>query len=317
MRIKNFIIPLFTALLFSAFIYMEHFGIGNSILETIFGLLSIYLILTLEKRALFVTGFFIGVLWFFWVSFSMQYYGFIYLTPIVIIFFGLAYALFFYLIGYFQNIWLRGLFLILINVIEPFRFDWFKPQIIFINTPIGTELWQFGLAVIGMIITVEMIKRRYYPLFIPILVLLISAFNFEKENLDKTLPFEIKIVETKVKQNEKWLKENEKKIVKMNIDHIQLAIKENYKLVVLPESTFPLFINSRPDIIKTLLKLSQEISIITGGLYSENENYYNASYLFQNGNIRLLKKLFLSLLENIFHFQNLYQIGLMRYFLMV
>jgi len=293
MKKTDVFIGLFTATLFSAYIYLDYLDISNSILETIFGLLSIYLILTLDKKALFFTGFFIGVLWFFWIGFSMQYYGFVYLIPFVTILFGLAYALFFYLIGYSQNIWLRGFLLIGINLIEPFGFNWFKPQIIFINTDIGTELWQFGAVVIAMVLIVEMLKRKKYILIIPAISLIFLASNFHNLNYDKNLPFKIKVVETKVDQNEKWLKRNQKDIVKMNIDNIKLAIKGGYQLVILPESTFPLFINSHPDIINTLLHLSKKISILTGGLYSENGEYFNASYLFQNEDFKVAKKVVL------------------------
>jgi len=289
----NLIAPFFTAILFSAFIYMEHFGLSNQIVEMIFGLTSIYLILNLDKRSLFFTGFFIGILWFFWIGFSMRYYGLTYLIPIVILFFGLLYGFFFYLIGYYKNIWFRGVLLILVNFVEPFGFNWFKPQIIFVNTPIGTELWQFGIVVFGVIAIFEILKIKKYPLLLPALIFLSFSLNFGVENLDRNLPFEIKIVETKVKQNEKWLLKNEQKIVDMNIKQIELAIKEGYKLVILPESTFPLFINSYQNIVNTLLKLSQDISILTGGLYSENGNYYNASYLFQNGTYQVAKKVVL------------------------
>ena len=283
------LISLFTASLFSAFIYLEHFHISNHFVESIFGLGAIYLILT--QRKLFWTGFFIGMFWFFWVGFSMQYYDFIYLIPFVIFLFSFAYGSIFYLIGYYENIWIRSTLLVLVSLFEPFGFNWFKPQIIFVNTNFGTELWQFSIIVFTIALMIFAKGRRIF--LIPTIILLISAQNFKPKNLNKSLPFEIAVTETKVKQNEKWVLANQDEIIDMNLRKIELAIQNHQKLIILPESTFPLFINTRLDIVETLENLSLEIAILTGGLYLEDGNNYNASYLFQNGNYQVAKKVVL------------------------
>jgi len=271
---------------------MEEFSLQNPILEALFGLSAIYFILTLPRKELAVAGFFIGVLWFFWVGFSMRYYGFPYLIPVVILFFGVAYSLHFYLIGYWENIWIRGSLLVLVNLLEPFGFNWFKPEIIFINTYFGTSIFDFASIVLGVAIWIY--SRRESKIFLSLLSIIFILFALAQPIEKVELPhLKIRIVETKIKQEEKWKEENRADIVKMNLEKIEEAIKEGYDMVVLPESTFPLFINSHPDLVEILSKLSQKIVIWTGGLFSEDGNYYNTAYLFKDGRYKVAKKVVL------------------------
>lgn len=115
-----------------------------------------------------------------------------------------------------------------------------------------------------------------------------------KKTRENNFPnFKVEVVETKVKQSEKWLKRNEKSIVEMNLNKIKQAIENNASLVILPESTFPLFLNHRQKYLNQVKELSKKIAIVTGALYSENGNYYNASYFFQNGKYQIAKKVIL------------------------
>ena len=61
-----------TALLFSAFIYLEHFGVTVKAINTLCGLLSLGLLLYIPKRAVLIAGFFIGILWFYWIGYSFE-----------------------------------------------------------------------------------------------------------------------------------------------------------------------------------------------------------------------------------------------------
>lgn len=285
--------PILTATLFSLFIYMEEFNISSEIIDTVAGLGAIYLILTLPKRELAIAGFFIGLFWFFWVGFSMRYYGFPYLIPLVILIFSLFYAFLFYIIGFWKNIWIRGILLISANFIEPFNFNWFKPQIIFINSHFETSIISFGLIVFGVALTIFMVKkkRRFFLFPIPFLLFFSSLAEPVDEVVNPKL--KIKVVETNILQEEKWKIENQNQIVQLNINEIEKAIQDNYDMVVIPESTFPLFLNKREDILSQLLQLSNKIIIWTGGLFSENGQYYNSTYLFRNGKFEVAKKVIL------------------------
>ncbi len=69
----------------------------------------------------------------------------------------------------------------------------------------------------------------------------------------------------------------------MIADYIHDAIKKDYDMIVLPESVFPLFLNKHPTLLHSLKNLSKDIVIVAGGLLSENNQHFNASYIFQNG----------------------------------
>lgn len=91
----DFTYGILTAILFSAFIYFEHFGLTLKIINTLFGLGALALLLYSPKRAILVAGFFIGLLWFYWIGYSFEYTGVGYMTPMVTFGFGLVYTLFF------------------------------------------------------------------------------------------------------------------------------------------------------------------------------------------------------------------------------
>ena len=64
-------------------------------------------------------------------------------------------------------------------------------------------------------------------------------------------------------------------------------------LVVLPETAFTIALNRNAENLERLTDLSKEIDIITGALYVEDNQIYNASYHFSKGNIQVAKKVVL------------------------
>jgi apolipoprotein N-acyltransferase len=137
--IKNILIKGFTtALLFSAFIYFEHFDLTNIFFNTIFITFAYILIITIDKKSLFFAGFFTGILWFWWVSMSFTYYDLIYLMPFIVLLFGIVYGILFYLTAIIDKIVIRAILFYLLVFIEPFGFNWFKPDLPLINTYYNT-----------------------------------------------------------------------------------------------------------------------------------------------------------------------------------
>jgi apolipoprotein N-acyltransferase len=137
--IKNILIKGFTtALLFSAFIYFEHFDLTNIFFNTIFITFAYILIITIDKKSLFFAGFFTGILWFCWVSMSFRYYDLIYLMPFIVLLFGIVYGILFYLTAIIDKIVIRAILFYLLVFIEPFGFNWFKPDLPLINTYYNT-----------------------------------------------------------------------------------------------------------------------------------------------------------------------------------
>ncbi|MDH5464649.1 MAG: apolipoprotein N-acyltransferase, partial [Thiovulaceae bacterium] len=65
------------------------------------------------------------------------------------------------------------------------------------------------------------------------------------------------------------------------------------ELVILPESNFPLYINMFPALVQQLKMLSYRIVIVTGGLYADGDDPYNATYHFEDGKLTIAKKMVL------------------------
>jgi apolipoprotein N-acyltransferase len=63
--------------------------------------------------------------------------------------------------------------------------------------------------------------------------------------------------------------------------------------VVLPETAFTTVLNKNVMLLEKLKELSYKIDIITGGLFVENEQIYNASYHFSKGEVEIAKKVVL------------------------
>ena len=95
---KNLIIKgLITAILLSAFIYLSYFNIEYRFINTILGLLGLYYLITIPRKAMFFAGFATGILWCYWMAVSLKYYDLIYLTPLLLVAIGTIYGLIFLL----------------------------------------------------------------------------------------------------------------------------------------------------------------------------------------------------------------------------
>ncbi|WP_239056450.1 nitrilase-related carbon-nitrogen hydrolase [Helicobacter apodemus] len=77
-----------------------------------------------------------------------------------------------------------------------------------------------------------------------------------------------------------------------NLEAINLAIKESYDVIILPETAFPLVLNHQPKLLQTLQEKSHKITIVTGGIY-QNAETYNSAYIFEKGEMQVLHKVIL------------------------
>jgi len=96
-----------------------------------------------------------------------------------------------------------------------------------------------------------------------------------------------------VKQDLKWQKENFENLVNENFLKIYEAIEKKYDLVVLPETAFTLVLNRHSKIDNMLKKLSNDIDIITGALYVQDNKIFNASYHYSKEQVQIAKKVVL------------------------
>jgi len=286
--LKKTLLGLLTATLFSGFIYFEYFGLTNYLINSIFGIAAFYLLLTIPKKAVLVAGFFIGLFWFYWIGYSFKYTGVGYITPFVTFGFGIIYTLFFSPLAFTNKSYMRATFLFALSFFEPFSFNWMKFELLFTQSYFGVQKWQLALILVALVVAIEL-PKKYKALA---LAFLVGAIDFSQTKVTPP-PLKIKLVQTHILQQEKWLLKNQYSIVQQNFQAIKKAIKQHYDLVVLPESTFPLYLNTQPQLIALLKELSLKIAIVTGALYYENGKNYNVSYFFEDGKMQIAKKMVL------------------------
>lgn len=255
------------AIFLSAFIFFSIFE--NSALS-IFGLL-LFLIgawRTICANAIIWawSGFFVGIFWFYWMSFSLIYYDFAYLIPIEILGLGLIEGAIFLAIYLIFRAFNRLIniknsrileFLLLalgfysIQFVHPFGFNWLNWQLPLIDTP------------------------------------------FEKVLISKNSripPFKVEVANTNISQSQQWSKEGRALKVKENFAIIDNAINKGARLVILPETAFSYTLNLDIDMINTLLEKSQKIAILLGAEAYENGVSYNSAYFFDKGEFRRIDK---------------------------
>ncbi|MEE3744838.1 apolipoprotein N-acyltransferase [Campylobacter porcelli] len=283
--IKGFII----SILLSLFIFLDLLNlkyIAN--LGLISAILGLYLLLKNDRKIWFWSGFFIGLFWFYWISFSLIYYNFSYLILIEILGICLIYGFIFLAIGWLENIYIKAIFLLFANLIAPFGFDWLNFQLIFIDTPFIPSIYTLALVIICLIIAIKF--NGYFGVILLICSLMIS---YNKPAKYESLPFDISLISTDLSQDQIWDRNTKDKIIKSNLDIIDLAIQDGSRAVVLPESAFPLFLNKSQILLSELKQKSHQIAIIAGALGVSDNKLYNSTYIFDKGEFQRLDKLIL------------------------
>lgn len=278
----------FIAFFFSYFIYTEYFGITLKILNTLFALFSLALFLYAPKKAILFAGFFIGLLWFYWIGYSFEYQGVGYMLPMVTFGFGIIYMLFFGVLALTHKVYIRALLLFGLSFVEPFDWNWLQIELIFIESYIGILKYQLALVLLSLSLT-SYVKRsiRYLPL-----ILLLFSFNFEGIQQEES-SLKIKLINTDIKQEDKWTLSNRVPTVKMIFEEIHKAKQENYDVIIFPETIFPMYLSKDKKIFDLLLTLSKSITIVAGSILQENGQNFNITYMFNEGESHIAKKMVL------------------------
>ena len=296
----------FIALLSAGAIYLDWLGLNSYIINTALGLAMLYLLLITDKKTWVWTGFFIGILWFWWIGISFKNYEMAWAIPIPILLLGLIYMFIFYItitvtgivgrvlnVKYVQpqgavptvfDLGSKVLILMILSYIHPFGFDWFKPELIFTNSYLGIEKWQFALVLLALALSIY--KKQLLYLFIILLAYPYASHFQEKATINPLL--QLHNTHTNVK--DKW----DEKLRNNHIDDVLVAvnraISEKKQIIVFPESVMPLFLNMQPLIMQRLQSDSVNITIVIGALYWENEIPRNSTYIFQNGAYTIANK---------------------------
>lgn len=287
------------ALLSSAFIYLDYWDLSHPILTTLFGLTALYLLLQEEQKTWFFSGFFIGLFWFWWISMSFKHYNMIWAIPIGLMVIALSYGILFWLIAWISEkissliptpysllpLTLKAIGLLVLSYIHPFGFDWFKPELMFVESYLGIEKWQFSIILIS--ITLAIWKKQFLYLFLVLLAYQPTTIA------TSTIPGTIQIVTTHTSVEDKWKASLQPAQFDALFKTIDQAIDANKTLVILPESVFPVFLNRSQELINKLQEKAKQISIVTGGLYWDGKTPRNSTYIFTKDHIQVANKVVL------------------------
>lgn len=291
---------LFIALLGSAFIYLDHWGLTNRFLITLLGLASLFFLLRSDRSVWFWHGVFIGILWFWWIALSLNHYGYAWGLPFGILIIALVYGIIFWFIAYIaENIIpkllpptsyllplsVKSLGLFTLSYIHPFGFDWYKPELMFLNSYLGVEKWQLLVILFAFFLSFWRQQLGYVLL---ILLAYTPTTTATSQSFDN-----IALVTTNVTVKDKWNTSLHAKQFQQIYQTIDQAIDANKSLIILPESVFPVFVNHTQSIIDNLQARAKKISIVTGGLYWDGKTPRNSTYIFTEGKITVANKVLL------------------------
>ncbi len=309
----------FIALLSSAFIYLDYWGLSHPILTTFFGLISLYLLLQEEQKTWFFSGFFIGLFWFWWIIMSFKHYEMLWAIPIGLMVIAVTYGTLFWFIAYIaekitsiianihvgwihppkfitpsklkvgeptlHELIIKTIGILVLSYIHPFGFDWFKPELMFVESYVGIEKWQFSIILIA--ITLAIWKRQLLYLFLVLLA-------YQPTNTTSSaIPNDIQIITTHTSVKDKWNKSLHPAQFDLLFKSIDKAIDANKTLIILPESVFPVFLSHSQELIDKLQERAKQISIVTGGLYWDGKTPRNSTYIFTKDHIQVANKVVL------------------------
>jgi apolipoprotein N-acyltransferase len=281
---------------------MQYFGLDYPSITTISGIMALFVLLNSSKKIWLFTGFFIGIFWFWWISLSFIYYNMPWAIPIVVLSMGLLYALLFWSVAKLSELVeksklhmytslpyaTKALGLLILSYIHPFGFDWFKPELMFVNSYIGIEKWQFTIVLLAL--SLAIIKRNI--LFLTLILLSIEV-NTTKIVLSSMTNSPLELVETKTSVKEKWDETKHSKIYTEVFDTIDSAIANKKTLIVFPESVFPIFLNYDKGLVDRLKEKSKYISVVVGALFWDGKTPYNSTYIFTKNSVKIANKVVL------------------------
>ena len=295
---------LFIALLSAGSLYLDWFGFVNYFVNTILGILTFYYLLQADKKVWFWFSFFMATLWFWWLSVSFKNYGFAWAIPIGVVFASTTFAFLFLFVAkvgeYLEEkvngqtqrftptgLIIKALGLLIFSYVHPFGFDWYKPELVFTNSYIGIEKWQFALVLTSLVLTLY--KKQF--LF---LLIILGAYPYASHFQENTpLSQNIELTNFNINVIDKWKPELQQKHIGMVFATIDRAINEKKSLVILPESIFALFLNKQPILMEALVERSHDINIVLGALYMDDKIPRNSTYIFKDGNYSTANKVVL------------------------
>ena len=289
----------FIALLSSAFIYLHAFALVSPALNTLTALLALALLLKSNHKVWFTSGAFIALFWFWWIGLSFIHYKMPWVIPFVILMLMGLYGVLFLGIAWLSETLakqipthtiliqygFKALGLLLLSTIHPFSFDWYKPELMFVQSYIPIDKFSFFIVLLSVVFT---LGRNSFFYLLPLIFLFTPV-----QKTAHTLPNTMQLVSTHTNVEEKWNPQFHAQQFSTIFQAIDLAIKEKKTLIVFPESVFPLFLNRSHHLLEKLQAKSKEIAIVVGGLYLEGNIPHNSTYIFENTHMQIASKVIL------------------------
>ncbi len=212
----------------------------------------------------------------------------IYLYPVVVLGIGLLCGLIFFLFGLLNNTIYKLVVLFGFSFLNIFNFNWFKYEVLFIDSYFDTSKQAIFLVLFSVFLFVSLKKFKFISL-----APLFFALNLTPTTTIDNPNIKMHLAQLNINQHKKWDKTYQSELYKINFDEINKAIKNKKDLVVLPETAFPTVLNKNQALLDNLIAKSYFIGIITGSLYYENNQYYNATYFIKDGIVQIAKKVVL------------------------
>lgn len=271
------------------------FNVYFPYIHAILGLLSVWIFINAPKKGRFAFGFFVGLMWFYWTGLSFRF------TPSPLLGFaaalgvGIGYGVVLWLMLWAQNRLIRGIFLALIGYIAIFGFDWFVPDALFAFSVFSVEKSAFVAIIAAVILARFRDFLRHKARNLIAFALLIFALDWRTESVE--IPaLGINLTQTNIAQNLKWNAPEMSRIIAGNLSLIEDSAQNGDKIVVLPETAFPMVLNApyNAPLLEELRNLSEKITIVVGAQRVDSVGHYNSTFVFEKGEMRWADKVFLA-----------------------
>lgn len=302
-KMKWWLASLLFALVFVLPFYAQWLCEGLSLempkwLMSLLGILSIASLLFTPKNRRLSVGFFVGVLWFYWIGLGLRYFDMSALIPLVVVLEGGLIALVFYVGLWCECFVWRFAFLMLLSFFTPLGFDWIVPESVFAYSYVGVDKLSFAFVIIALWSGLHLVRFFKFFALLPLLLALDSA-TFHTPP-PAPLPLKIKLIQSAVSQDIAYRMRNLDSIFRHYVfEDIARAIEEGYDVVVLPESAFYVPLDSPYfAYFDELMEMSERIVIIAGALRAEVDSsgrasYFNSTYKFDRGQVEHIDKVLL------------------------
>ena len=290
------------ALLGSLFLYLAQVNLSNRVAESAAALLFYWYLLPSDSKTWFWSGFFLSLLWFWWILVSFGHYQMLWAVPLGALFIGVVYGGIFWLIATIASrithrlslntqhsssllsLSLKAVALLLLGYLHPLDFDWFKPELMLVHTYFGVHKWQFAI----ILFAIALAHSRKNSLFLLLVLLAYAPDHTIVRSCDTHTS--VMLGNTMTTVEDKWDPKQISNHIKEVLQIINHAIATKKKMVILPESVLPFFLNNEPKILQALLERSHQITIVIGALYLDGTIHRNSTYIFQDGHYTIANK---------------------------